>query len=48
MTDDRELIIVVHLPQEFSKVVALLKAVSDQWPDIPVEGNLIEVPADDR
>lgn len=39
-----ELVIRVKLPQEFSKIVALLKAVADQWPTVPVEGNTIEIP----
>jgi hypothetical protein len=43
-----ELTIVIRLPQEFSKIVALLKVVGQEWPDVPVKGNLIEVPADER
>lgn len=41
------LTIVVHLPQDVTKIVGLLNALAEQWPDTIVEGNRIEIAADE-
>jgi hypothetical protein len=42
------LTIVVHLPQPLDKVVALVRALADEWPDAHFVDGLsrLEVPAD--
>lgn len=40
------LTIVVHLPQPFDRVTALLRTLGEQWPDTPMRGNVVEIPSD--
>jgi hypothetical protein len=40
------LTIVVHLPQPFDRVVALMAKLGELWPTAPVVGNVVEIPSD--
>lgn len=41
------LTIVVHLPQTLAKVAELLRTVGEEWPHVVVNGNRVEIPADE-
>lgn len=51
MTDhDRpsdELTIVIHLPQPPDAVITVLRALAGIWPDVLIDGNRIDIPAED-